>query len=328
MARTRLYRNGKVESEDIPVDDISEFIKDESAVVWLDVCKPTVEDFQKIGEELGLHALAIEDATSPHERPKLNHYQTHLFMIAYSATFDAESGVAEIHEVSAFITKRALITVRLDDGFDMQKVVDRWDQQADLAKYGCGFLLYGLIDEIVDGHFDVLQALDAALEGVEDVLFEETPASIRQVQRRSFVFRKSLSKLRKVALPMREIVNELIRSNSNADVNLVNEDLRPYYQDVYDHVLRVGEWVEAQRDYVSTILDTNVSVQGNRSNTIMKKVTSWAAIIAVPTAITGFYGQNIPFPGYEHASGFIISSVLIAVLSVTLYITFRRNDWL
>ena len=90
----------------------------------------------------------------------------------------------------------------------------------------------------------------------------------------------------------------------------------------------MGEWVESQRDYVSTVLDTNVSVQGNRSNTVMKKVTSWAAIIAVPTAITGFYGQNIPFPGFGHQSGFIVSSALIAVLSVTLYITFKRNDWL
>jgi magnesium transporter len=324
MARTRLYRNGKLESEDFPVDDISEHIKDESVVVWLDVCQPTGEDFKKIGEELGLHALAIEDATSPHERPKINHYQTHLFMTAYSSTFDAESLDIALHEVSAFITKRALITVRMDEGFDIQKVVDRWDGQADLARFGVGYLLYGLLDELVDEHFDALQGLDAALEEVEEVLFEETPASIRQVQRRSFRLRKSLGRLRKVAVPMREIVNELMRSGAK----LVTEDLTPYYQDVYDHVLRVGEWVESQRDYVSTVLDTNVSVQGNRSNTVMKKVTSWAAIIAVPTAITGFYGQNIPFPGYEHHSGFIISSVLIAVLSVTLYITFKRNDWL
>jgi magnesium transporter len=324
MACTRLYRNGKLESEGFPVDDISECIKDDSAVVWLDVCEPTVEDFQKIGEELGLHALAIEDATSPHERAKLNHYQTHLFMTAYSATFDPETLGIVLHEVSAFITKRALITVRMDGGFDIKRVTDRWDGQGDMARFGVGFLLYGLLDELVDEHFDALQALDAALEDVEEVLFEETPESIRHVQRRSFVLRKSLGRLRKVAVPMREIVNELMRS----DAKLVTEDLTPYYQDVYDHVLRVGEWVESQRDYVSTVLDTNVSVQGNRSNTVMKKVTSWAAIIAVPTAITGFYGQNIPFPGYGHHSGFIVSSALIAVLSVTLYITFRRNDWL
>ncbi len=126
-------------------------------------------------------------------------------------------------------------------------------------------------------------------------------------------------------MPMREIVNELIRS----DAKIVNEELTPYFQDVYDHVLRVGEWVESDSGTTCPrCLDTNVSVQGNRSNTVMKKVTSWAAIIAVPTAITGFYGQNIPFPGFEHFSGFLVSSVLIAVLSVTLYITFKRNDWL
>jgi len=102
----------------------------------------------------------------------------------------------------------------------------------------------------------------------------------------------------------------------------------PYYQDVYDHVLRVTEWTESLRDLVTTILETNVSIQGNRLNTIMKKVTSYAAIIAVPTAVTGFYGQNVPYPGYEAQSGFWSSAAMIVGLSATLYVIFRRRDWL
>jgi magnesium transporter len=324
MARTRLYRKGVLESEDLPVDDISERIKDRSAMVWLDICGPTDEDFHKIGEEFGLHALAIEDATASHERPKLNHYESHLFLIAYAAAFDADSGELSIHEISVFITEQALITVRKDDCLDMQKVVDRWDEQPEMARHGVGFLLYGLLDLLVDEHFEALQQLDGEVDKIEDVLFDETPASIRQVQRRSFRLRKSLGRLRKVVSPMREIVNGLMRPDSG----LVNEPLMPYYHDVYDHVLRVTEWAESQRDFVSTMLDTNVSVQGNRSNTVMKKVTSWAAIIAVPTAVTGFYGQNIPFPGSEQTSGFIASSVLIVLLSVFLYVSFKRRDWL
>jgi magnesium transporter len=144
------------------------------------------------------------------------------------------------------------------------------------------------------------------------------------VQRRSYALRKSLVLLRRVVLPMREVVNALMRR----DVGVVAEPMMPYYQDVYDHVLRVTEWTESLRDLVTTVLETNLTVQGNRLNMIMKKVTSWAAIIAVPTAITGFYGQNVPYPGSGTYSGFVVSAALIAILSITLYAVFRRRDWL
>ena len=131
-------------------------------------------------------------------------------------------------------------------------------------------------------------------------------------------------KLRRVVLPMREVVNTLMRR----DIDLVPEEMVPYYQDVYDHVLRASEWTESLRDLVTTILETNLTIQGNRLNVITKKVTSWAAIIAVPTAITGFYGQNLPYPGFAQASGFFTSSALIVTLSGGLYVAFKRRDWL
>jgi magnesium transporter len=325
MGRTRLYRNGVLEAEDFPEEDISEHVSDESAVVWLDLCRPTAADFAMVREEFGLHALAIEDATSPHERPKLDLYKTHLFLSAYAVRLDRKTGDLNAHEVSAFISKRFLITVRKDDGFDIEAVVQRWDQAEDLIKHGVPFLVYGLLDEIIDQHFSAVQNLDQALEELEDLLFEENHYNnIRQVQQRSFRLRKSLVLLRRVVLPMREVVNGLMRPTSH----LVEEPMVPYYQDVYDHVLRASEWTESLRDFVTTILETNLSMQANRANAIMKKVTSWAAIIAVPTAITGFYGQNVPFPGFSHQSGFISSSVLIVVLSVGLYVTFKHNDWL
>jgi magnesium transporter len=147
---------------------------------------------------------------------------------------------------------------------------------------------------------------------------------VREVQRRSFELRRNLILLRRFVLPMREVVNSLMRR----DVKVVNDTLMPYYQDVYDHVLRATEWTESLRDLVSTVLETNLTIQGNRMNLIMKQVTSWAAIIAVPTAVTGFYGQNVPFPGYLKEWGFAISSVVIVGLSGFLYWIFRRKDWL
>jgi len=120
------------------------------------------------------------------------------------------------------------------------------------------------------------------------------------------------------------VVNQLMRPTPH----IVTEPMLPYYQDVYDHVLRATEWTESLRDLVTTILETNLTVQGNRLNSIMKKVTSWAAIIAVPTAVTGFYGQNVPYPGYGQVWGFAVSTAVTVALSVGLYVMFRRRDWL
>jgi magnesium transporter len=215
------------------------------------------------------------------------------------------------------------VTVRPDDQLDLDPVLARWDASPDLTKYGVGFLLHGLLDEIVDGHFEAVRALDDELEALEDALFDDH-AKPDAMQRRVFAVRKSLVLLRRVVLPMREVVNALMRH----DLRVVDPALVPYYQDVYDHVLRATEWTESLRDLVTTLLETRLTIQGNRLNNIMKKVTSWAAIIAVPTAVTGFYGQNIPFPGYAEPAGFYASTAVVVGLSGVLFALFRRWDWL
>ena len=322
QARTRVYRNGRLVSEGFPVAEISDHLAD-GAVVWLDLRDPDREDLAVLRDEFGLHPLAIEDALYDRERPKLDRYRSHLFITAYGARLDMDTGELATSEISVFVTPQALITVRKDDGLDIGKVVDRWDGSPDLAQYGVGYLLYGLLDYIVDGHFEAVQSLDDAVEEVEDALFSDVPRGMA-VQRRSFELRKSLVLLRRVVIPMREVVNTLMRR----DLHLVGEELMPYYQDVYDHVLRATEWTESLRDLVTTILETNLTIQGNRMNIITKKVTSWAAIIAVPTFITGFYGMNVPYPGFSKEVGFVISAAVMLISGVVLYTVFRRKDWL
>ena len=323
QARTRLYRAGRLELEGFPVAQISDYLTDESAVIWLDLRDPDRDDLAVLSEEFGLHPLAIEDAVYDHERPKLDRYRTHLFMTAYGARLDTVTGKLVTSELSAFITGRALITVRKDDGLDIDAVVERWDASPDLAKFGVGFLLYGLLDYIVDGHFETVQSLDDTVEDLEDRLFSPTPQSL-EVQRRSFELRKSLVLLRRIVNPMREVVNALMRR----DLHIVAEDLMPYYHDIYDHVLRAADWTDSLRDLVTSILETNLTVQGNRMGVITKKVSSWAAIIAVPTLITGYYGMNVPYPGFDKKMGFTISIVAMAIAALALYITFKRKDWL
>jgi magnesium transporter len=321
---TRLYRNGALVLENFPEAEISEHLAAPGSVVWLDMCAPTAADFAMINAEFGLHELAIEDALHERQRPKLDRYPHHLFLSAYTVSLDAAAGELEAREIAVFITDRALITVRKDTGFDIGQVTARWDASPDLASHGVAFLLYGLLDHLVDGHFAAVQDLDDSIEQLQDLLFTEDRAQIRAVQRRTFQLRKELVALRRIVLPMREVINSLMRR----DLHVVSEPMAPYYQDVYDHVLRVTEWTESLRDLVTAILETNITIQGNRMNLIMKKVTSWAAIIAVPTAITGFYGQNLPYPGFGKESGLIVSSAIIITLSTLLYLIFKHKDWL
>ena len=322
MALTRVYRNGVLEAENFPVAKVSDYLADPATVVWFDLCEPTAADLESIKEELGLHELAVEDALEDHERPKLDRYKTHLFVAAYSVALDTPTGELTAHEVAAFITHDAMVTVRKDRGFDIGDVLSRWDN-TNVGEVTCGFLLYGLLDHVVDTHFDAVQALDNEVEALEDQLFDDHPRD-KDVQRRTFALRKSLVKLRRLALPMREVVNSLMRR----DVDLVDPKLLPYYQDLYDHVLRVIEWTESLREMITAILETQLTARGNRLGVITKQVTSWAAIIAVPTAVTGFYGQNVPYPGFGRVAGFWTSTVIILGLACTLYVIFRRKEWL
>jgi magnesium transporter len=322
MARTRLYRNGVLEAEGFPVAEVSDRLADD-AVVWFDLVAPSEAELENVREELGLHSLAIEDALQPGQRPKLDHYPGHMFATAYALRLDRGSGRLDAHEVAMFILPRALVTIRPTEEFDIDQVVARWDGAADLAKSGVAFLLYGVLDYVVDSQVDAVQALDNEIDATEDEMFSDR-ASDTSVQRHNFALRKSLVGIRKYLLPMTEVATALLRG----DLDIADKRMIPYFQDVYDHVRRAVDQTDAMRDLLGSMLETRLSVRSNRLNVITKQVTSWAAIFAVPTAITGFYGQNVPYPGSEQHSGFIASTVIIVVVSVGLYAVFRRKGWL
>ncbi|MGC5009533.1 magnesium transporter CorA family protein [Streptosporangium sp. DT93] len=322
MDRTRLYRNGVLEAEGFPIDDISDHVGDSSAVVWFDLCSPTQADLAKISEELGLHPLAVEDALHSHQRPKLDTYDSHLFITAYAAMLKEET--VEFVEVSIFVTKNALVTVRENPTFDIDEVVRRWDANSELVRLGVPYLLHGVLDYVVDGYFDVLQTVDDRVEELENDLFQENPGDMPHIQRRTFDMHKKLVRFRRLAVPMRDVVGSLLRRGDE----VLDAKLVPYYQDIYDHTLRTSEWSESLQDLVTNVRDTHMNQQGFRLNDIMKKITSWAAIIAVPTMITGYYGQNVPYPGYGHSIGFWTSTILIVVGTVLLYRAFQKRNWL
>lgn len=323
MSRTRVYRDGVLYAEHFPVDDVSDYLAEPGTTVWLDFCAPTKADLVAISEELGLHELAVEDAINHGERAKVDDYDTHSLLIAYSASLDAETEELKACDLTAFITDRALVTVRGNEHFDIDAVVRRWDAASGLAKSGVGFLLHGLLDYIVDGHYTVAQLVDDWTEDLEDQVLDDHP-KFAQLQRKSLQLRKNVVRLRRIVLPMRDVVANVMSHK----LGLVDDQLMPYYQDVYDHVLRTSEWTESLRDMIMSIRETQLNLQSYQLNDIMKKLTSWAAIIAVPTAITGFYGQNVPYPGFNSEWGFVVSILAILIISGSLYLTFRKRGWL
>jgi magnesium transporter len=321
--RTRVWRGGSVETDDFPFDQISDYLEEPDCLVWVDVCAPDQFRLNALAGELSLDPHAVEDAVERRERPKASRYATHMFLAAYDVSFDRDAGQLRAHQVAAFVLRNALVTVRQSEDVDMDRVVAVWDENADLMKFGSKALVHGLLDVLVDRHFAAIEALDDEIEKIEDILFEETRESVREVQRRSYALRKALVEARRVILPMREVVNAVMRRADDA-----HPELEPYYDDLYDHVLRAAEWTESLRDMISSIFETNLSLADSRLNTIMKKLTAWAAIIAVPTAITGFYGQNVLYPGFGTHWGFWVSIVIMIMIAVGLYAVFRRKDWI
>jgi magnesium transporter len=321
--KTRAYRKGVLEAEGFPVADVSEYLEQPDTVVWVDFCGPSREQLQELAGELGLHELAVEDAIDEHQRPKLDRYATHLFLSCHAVRVDVGRGVLDETEIDSFINERWLITVRSDEGFPLAPVLERWDRSPDLASSGVSFMLYGLLDVVVDSYFEAVQSFDEYYEEVSDGIFADRPLEPAQ-QRRWFDMRRAMVRFDRLVVPLREAISTLMRREHAA----VSEQLYPYFQDVYDHILRVTESSDSLRDLVSTIVETNLSLRDYRQNQIVKKVSSWAAIIAVPALITGYYGMNVPYPGFAKAWGAVVSTVLILGGTLGLYQLFRRIDWL
>jgi len=323
MTQGRVYRDGKLIAQSVAVSDIAKLNKDKRAVYWMDLVAPTKEDIDAVGAIIGVDQLHLDDAFRGRQRPKLDMAEKYLYINAYTTSLDKSTKELATEELAIFVTHNGVITVRDNDNFGLTPILRHWDESAAPGRHGVDYLIWGLLDVIVDGYFDALETLDDEIEELEDRLF----ASVKQdlsLQKLTYDLRKALVILRRLTLPMREIVGPLMRQ----DVVPISAEMALHFHDVYDHVMRVADWTESLRDLITTLLETNLTIQGNYMNSIMKKVTSWAAIIAVPTAITGFYGQNIPYPGYMEPWGVWVSIAVTVLVSFGLYLSFKARDWL
>ena len=324
IAASRSWRDGVLVDDHVTRTELTEALADPRTLVWVDLLNPSPVDLADIATELGLPETAVEDALAPKERPKLIRHESHVFFTVYTVQLRDDTpghGRLRLHRISGWVLPHALVTIQLSDELDLAPVTERWQDAADLLAFGSGALVHGLLDWVVDGHFEAIERLDDQMEGLEDILFEDR-ATGQVFARTIYELRKDLVALRRIVLPMREVVSGLMRQPN------VPAGLRMWYDDLYDHVLRASEWTESLRDVVGSLFETNLMLADARLNTVMKKLAAWAAIIAVPTAITGWFGQNVPYWGYGEAAGMWLSAGLIVVCVVVLYVAFRTRDWL
>lgn len=321
--RTRAYVDGVVSAQDFPLAEVSEQLAKPDALVWVDVVGGDGTELDGLVDELDLHPLAVEDAREPHQRPKIDHYPSHLFLSCHAVDVDVEAAALRRSEIDAFIGDRWVVTVHARDWFSMAPVVERWDDAPDLTRRGVGVLVHGLLDEVIDGYFTAVDQFDTYYDEVSDVIFSGRPLRPGE-QRTWFEMRRALSQFRRLVLPLREALNSLVRYQHA----LVDPDVLPYWQDLFDHITVVSETTEGLRDLAGSLSDANLSLRDYRQNQVMKTVSSWAAIVAAPTLVTGYYGMNVPFPGFGDTSGVVASALVIVVITVGLYVLFRRRGWL
>jgi magnesium transporter len=323
---TRLYADGNVVAEGFGAEKVAAMLADHpGAVLWLDLFDPDVGDLEAVAAQFDLHPLAIEDAVQDHERPKLDRYRSHLFLNVYAVELTADGHAPRFRktEISAFVTERALITARKSKS-DTSRLTERWEQNTELGVgTGVGFLVYGFLDVIVDDHNAVAQMIDQAMDHTEDVILDEGGAP-RAVRRQGYSLRKALAALRRAVAPMPDIIEQLIRP----DFDVVADKMQPYYRDIDDHAKHASDTIDHAWDRISGLLEVDLNEQSNELNDVTRKLAAWAAIIAVPTALTGYFGQNLPYPGYEKWWGFLMSTALIVLLAVGLYVYLKHRKWL
>jgi magnesium transporter len=318
---TRLYRDGRLEEQGFEASRIEQQLQRPNALVWVDVEDPTEADVRMLDQEFGFHELALEDSLHPHQRPKIEQYGSYFFLVVYAATLVEQE--LQPHEMAMFVGRNYLVTVRKPPAFDLTDVLKRWDAHSEQANEGGGYLLYILLDEIVDGYFDVLDGYEDGGEEIEERVF----AGVVEADTQAHIFRlrKELVQFRRIIAPLREVLDVMQRRT----LEVVTPGLEPYYRDVYDHVLRATDFLDSLRDILASALEANLAVVSNRLNEVMKQLTSWAAIILIPTLVAGIYGMNfVHMPELRWRFGYAYALALMFGTAFLLYRMFKRRDWL
>lgn len=305
----------------VSLEEIPHLLADGTRLIWIDVSDPSPEELQRLGAEFELHPLIVEDAIRRHERPKIQLFEHYSFIVFYA--LEMVDGRPRTHEIDLVVGKNYLITIHEGPLDAIAETAKRWSENALAARTpGVGLLAYALLDAIVDGYFPVIDEIADRIEDLEDAIFQGAEL---QTQAQIFALKRDMLAIRRVVAPERDVLNVIVRR----DAPLFGTREITYFQDVYDHLLRITDVVDTYRDTLSGALDASLSMSSFRLNQTVKRMTSSSIILMSMALISGIYGMNfVNMPELDWRFGYGWALLLMAGVGSTLFAFFRRIDWL
>ncbi len=314
------YQEGR-KLADIPKEDISEYLKRPGCFVWVALKDPAPAELEEMREEFTLHELAVEDARSGHQRPKLDEYGDSLFAVLQ--TIEPHESELQVGEVDIFVGSNYVLSVRKHSEQGFADVRNRSEREPHLLQYGAAYVFYALIDKVVDRYFPVLDQLETELETIEEQIFVKNQA--RSNIEALYELKRKLMTLKHAVDPLMEAVGKLYGGR----VPQICAGMGEYFRDVFDHLQRLHATIEGIRDMQTTAIQVNLGMISLNETEVTKKLAAWAAIIAVPTMIAGVYGMNFKhMPELEWEWGYPLAMITMIAVDVWLYFWFKKIRWL
>lgn len=318
-----VYQNG-TKLADIPVTEISDYICRPDAFVWVALQDATPEELEEMREEFGLHELAVEDARHGHQRPKIEEYGASLFSVLHLIEPSTDkAGELHVGEVDVFTGKNYVLSVRNRSNKGFLGVRARCEREPELLRHGSGFVLYALMDAVVDRYFPILDDLESELELIEKEIF--TPGAARKNIERLYELKGSVMILKHAVAPLLEGASKL----HGGRVPQICSGVQDYFRDVVDHLSRINALIENMRDTIGTAIQVNLAMVTIEESEVTKKLAAWASIFAVCTAFAGIWGMNFEtMPELKWRYGYLMAISMIVVACSLLYWRFKRARWL
>ncbi|PSJ16108.1 magnesium and cobalt transport protein CorA [Nitrosomonas supralitoralis] len=314
------YENG-TRLADITIEEISDYLERPGCFVWVALRDATPLELEQMKEEFKLHELAVEDASHGHQRPKLEEYGESLFVVMHLLESNKEEN--NLGELNVFVGFNFVLTVRNRSQKDFLEVRDRCEREKHLLKQGAGFVLYALMDAVVDRYFPIIDRLESELEEIEEQIF--TKGAARSNIEQLYGLKRKIMVLRHAVAPLMEVAGKLSGSRGPT----VCSNIRDYFRDVYDHLVRINASIDTIRDTIGTAIQVNLSMGSIENNEVSKRLAAWAGIFAIATALAGIWGMNFNLmPELEWEYGYPLALVIIMSACLFLYIRFKRIGWL
>jgi magnesium transporter len=316
-----VYEGGRRREGTLALEDAYEAARAPGAFVWIGLLEPTASEFEAVQVEFNLHELAVEDAIEAHQRPKVEVYGDSLFVVLKTARWVGEPDLLYFGEILVFVGDRFVITVSHGEAelHDLRLAVE---DRPDLLQWGPSAALHAVVDHVVDDYEPVIEQLDTAIREVEADVFSPTRSNPAE---RIYALKRAVLRLHGAIVPLEEPVAGLAKGR----YGLIAEELYSYFRDVHDHLVRMAGHVGSLRELLNSVLTANLTQASVRQNEDVRKISAWAAIIAVPTLISGIYGMNFRhMPELGWTLGYPAALTLMALVCLTLYRYFHKVGWL